>query len=632
MRYVVLSFATALFLSLIGVNFCAQAGWGGLIKGALKGHADDVARGGSHSIDELAGRGFTEADDLLRRSGLHALDDFRTAIDDLSRYTEPGRYADDLTKLKEAVKLYSTNPSDFDRALPLSEKFPYLQIRSHRSGIYDSAIRSFARARYEEKLVERFDVSDMKVVALGMADDATKSTSEVARFKRHVGRNVLDEVGPLSDLSSTAYASAKAKVDALAPYRGKTVIVVGHIPDDLGDFFVFNSAGRTKVNIGDWMDAANEAGVNLIPLGCHSERLAQLGAKGAINSGTVLERLRLILAEKPQTIGDFFGKLTSDDLVLLIDPLDFRLHSNAVQIISREKNEFIGRIIFNGGRSGSQIFRSQPEPIILGDHAYDECFTSESSGAFTQCVADVHEAAQRERARIIAINQAQEREEQRHTLPSELSAAEKMASSKSQAKMAANMLYLLIWPTASFLFFHGITSARWIEQETGASWQAVFSRTAIRFGLSTVKIVLTNPLRTFTQLLFLLVPLIVGALVFIDPKVLLGDSIVFLWVIGVGLVLFMFLPIVWELTKTAVRERSFASTVAVLAVIGFLGVLYMQLITTAEAERYQGYQTSLKERLNDLAKTAEQDAKLLASLVQDAAVPSSSETLRSSAK
>jgi len=546
----------------------------------------------------------------------------------MRKHSTPGARGDELLLMREAAASYRDSPREFNRTVPFSDAYPNIQIRVHTNGMYDSALRSFARGRFEARLGERFNVNDVKIVTLGMADDAGRSAAEVARFNRHIRRDFRDEVGPLAQLHSANYATLGAKVEALAPYRGRTVIVVGHIPNDLGNFFVFTSRGRVKVPIGEWMDAANQAGVNLIPLGCHSERLAQLGVKGAINSGTVLERLEQVLLQRPRTIGEFYGTLTANDLVLVMNPFELKIFSNSAEIVARETRETVGRVWLNAASAPIRGLSSRGWADFAGrlglDSAlaarvYDRCFASTDGEGFKGCVGEVDEAAQQAAAQKAAISAAQTRQQQRQAVPAELAVTAASANRQARLSFGVSLLYALIWPLAAFLIFHGLTTARRIEQDDGPSFRSVFSRTAIRAGLSTSWSVLSRPFGTFVPFLVLVIPLVGGSLVFLDIPDFLGDYALVFWAMA-AVVVGWFALTLWDAFKTAL-EGSLAHGVSLLAVIALVGAAFLQVTTAHEAQRVRHEEANLRSRLESLKATEPDDIKLLASLkVEEAAL------------
>jgi hypothetical protein len=292
------------------------------------------------------------------RSGLAGWEiEERAAPSRKGKLPDTGRF-DEVENKKALSDAISKPPQEATHTVPLSDKYPFFHIRVHSSAKSDSTLLNLTRS-LDEQLAQRFDVRDLKVVPLGMADNAGLSAAEEGRFKRDIVRDYRDDVGPLARLGSADYATEGEKVAALAPYRGKTVVLVGHVPQQLGDFFVFTAAGTRKVSISDWMKAARQAEVNLIPIGCNTDRLAQLGVKGVINSGRVLERLQRVLKDQPATIGGFFATLTSEELMLVLDPVDAKLFSNSAQIVVRLTNEQIGFVILQGIRSANDTWRPQ---------------------------------------------------------------------------------------------------------------------------------------------------------------------------------------------------------------------------------------------------------------------------------
>ena len=327
----------------------------------------------------------------------------------IGTFPATGRLSEQAEKAKAALAdAIRKPPQELARTVPLSDKYPFFLIRVRTSAKSDSTLHNLTRS-LDEQLAQRFDVRDLKVVPLGMADDAQLSAAEVGRFKRDIVRDYRDDVGPLARLGSADYATEGEKVAALAPYRGKTVVLVGHVPQELGDFFVFTAAGTRKVSISDWMKAAQQAEVNLIAIGCNTDRLAPFGAKGVINSGRVREQLQAVLKDQPATIGDFFATLTSKDLMLVLDPVDAKLFSNSAQIVERETKDRIGFVIFQSIRWANNTGRPQSRSDPVSVNPYESCFQSADESSFDRCSREAKDAIDRDTARAAAAEGAHDR-------------------------------------------------------------------------------------------------------------------------------------------------------------------------------------------------------------------------------
>ncbi|WP_332690778.1 hypothetical protein [Bosea sp. (in: a-proteobacteria)] len=576
--------AGCLLFALIATS--GSAGAGSFVK--LSKIVDDGTRAAGKQADDLAGRGMRHGDDALRTTGLHTGDPV----------------------LEEAVSIYRTMPQDFSRSISLSDEYPNLEVRVHASQRYDLAIQSFARRRFEAMLAERFSIDDLKIVTLGMADDARRSTDEAARVKRYIGRGFHDDVGPLANLHAAEYPGQAAKVAALTPYRGRTIVLVGHIPDDIGDFFVFGPTGRVKIPIAEWMSAAGEAGVNLIPLGCHSERLAQLGAKGVINSGTAVDRLQQVLTNPPTTIGEFFARLTSRDLVLVVDPLDLRIFSNSAEIVARETRERIGRVVFHGARLANAA-RSPGRSVGPTDRSYDSCFAAANPDGFARCMAAKQEEKRREAALAARVKDAEARQQERSMLPAQLARTAGLLDGQMRASLGMTILYILIWPLSCFLIFHGLMTARWIELENGPSIQSIFSRRSIREGLSTAGSVLVRPFSAFAVYLVLIVPFVLGALVFIDIGSHLSEGWRLFFLIAAGPLAVVVIGILWSAIITTFRESSLANGVAVLSFAVLIVAAYQQISMADGVQNLRRNEVYLRDRLAELKSTELADARLL---------------------
>jgi hypothetical protein len=227
--------------------------------------------------------------------------------------------------LREALAIAANGTRPLDKSVPFDAGLPFLRIRATGISVYDDALVAFARARLMPTLGQRFAVEDLRIIPFGMSEDAAVSAREVAKYATWLPPAQRDVAGPLARLArgEVGNLDAAGKAAALAPYRGQTVVMVGHVPTSDGHFITWTANGMRPVDLADWMNAAANADVNLIPIGCNSGHFLQLGAADFVNSTSVLQRLMTVIAEQPKTLREFFAELTGDDLELLIDPTTY---------------------------------------------------------------------------------------------------------------------------------------------------------------------------------------------------------------------------------------------------------------------------------------------------------------------
>jgi hypothetical protein len=491
--------------------------------------ADDVARGIAHGGDDAlrTARGALArevglSDDALRGLSHSEIDDFERAVLDY-QITSRG----DIELLRQALAETTKDANDLRRTIAFSDDLPSVRLRAPASDQFDSAVRALAQARLKQVMEEAFDVADLRVVTLGMADSPAVSAREAQRFARGLPESVHDSIGPLSRMPTGV--DHRDMVMSLEPYRGSTVVIVGHIPMGAKSFFRFLPDGSMeKVALKEWADAARDAGVNLIPIGCNSGRFAEFGATGLVNSADVLARLRDVLNWKPRSIGTFFKYLTGDDLEVVIHPLEVTLFSNGAEIVARRSQKVVGRIGLEGLRAGVRSF-SSPSRSSSGPH-YAACFSQDSAEAFERCSTLV-------RTELNQAEKIRHRDERLRGLPGEIARARAEHSEQLGVAIGSGALYFFAWLVCGLLVPYGVLAHNAARELAEPEFRVLLRRDVVRGGLHVVWDSICGFFPTawlglklcFTEdsergkgelwFLALLLPLIGGALVFAVPAV-----------------------------------------------------------------------------------------------------------------
>lgn len=277
----------------------------------------------------------------------------------------------------------------WEGSIALADDLPNVRVRFPQSVTgADEALRLFTQTRLKEVLEAPFDVADVRVAVAGLADDPAASASELAAFRRTIPAANFDDVGYLARLDG-ADISHQEMIARLRPYEGKTVIVVGHVPEHTSDFFIRLPNGRTRqLQISKWIDAAEEAGVNLIPIGCNSEKLGPIGARGLLNSRNIRQALRAMIESSPKTGKEFLRALTSDGkLELMIDPFEAKLVSNGIKIRDRRTKELVANLGLNGLRGTRAAYRMTEQDLaVIQRENLGTCLGEASPAAFDTCV------------------------------------------------------------------------------------------------------------------------------------------------------------------------------------------------------------------------------------------------------
>jgi hypothetical protein len=378
-----------------------------------------------------------------------ALDD---AIERMLAASPPEKMTSRVGALNHILAQAHSGPNVLTHTAPFDDALPFIRIRATGDAIIDDALAAFARAKFDTVLAERFSVDDLRIVPLGMSDNETLSAAEIARYGRKIPLAQQDRFGPLAQLSAGDIAGIGEQQVAklLVPYRGKTIILVGHVPEQTHAFFVTSAAGKKPIDLDAIMRAAETAEVNIIPIGCRSGQFAPIGAVEQISSDDVLERLLAIIEKNPHTIRDFLSALSGNDLVLLIDPTNLNIFNNTIEIVRKETSEVVGRILTNTSRETAQAGARNISPKLAP--SYDVCFREVDKDGFASCSALVEnnfkasmelQNAEREKQRA---QEAQAYRARRLTeLPAMISAAEASAEKAAYRWALAGTVYAILW-------------------------------------------------------------------------------------------------------------------------------------------------------------------------------------------
>ena len=236
---------------------------------------------------------------------------------------------DELKEIDEIVKqvVLSTSKEEIDQTLrgikelldaedgsrrlnrekAIFESDPYLKIRLLDDPKYDDAIGEIARARLAFKFSELFDYKDIRVMIFEMADDAKLSAVLKRDFEAEIPPGLF---GASRSMLGAGVGRERQErlIKILSAYRGKTIVAVGHVPDNSRGFFLFKDGTKHEIDIAELEKAAKSAGVNFIPIGCRTEGFAGLGYKGVIQSEDVLKRLSMVTKKSRIRLAVFIVK------------------------------------------------------------------------------------------------------------------------------------------------------------------------------------------------------------------------------------------------------------------------------------------------------------------------------------
>jgi len=417
---------------------------------------------------------------------------------------------------------FAHDPSAFDRTVPYGEEYPFLRVKT--AVRFESTLVSSARQQLGKTLAAPFDVRDLHIITYALSENPATSVRAATAFKKLIPARYIDDVGPLArarTLSSAGLNNAERET-LLEPYRGKTLIIVGHVPVGETHFMIHTPSGVQPIDLKGWFEAARTMEVNIIAIGCNSDRFAPFGTAGSVNSIDVAVRLRNLVRQNPRTIAKFLGKLSGPDLILVINPLEASLYDNALEIFTRRGRELVGRLGLSIRRTvieeGPRLARLMPPPD------YSKCFKAANSGAFNSCTASVRKTSDRTESRAIDQEAREYRAERLVEAPQELLQKENELDTKLGPWIALYLAYTLALVCSSALTAYGMFVARTEDFQERSQWKYAFDPNTVRLAV--------RERRWLTSMLdgapgtsaFIFGPFVFGLLLYVPSLVFTRDS------------------------------------------------------------------------------------------------------------
>ncbi|HEV2799703.1 MAG TPA: hypothetical protein VGW12_04355, partial [Pyrinomonadaceae bacterium] len=130
--------------------------------------------------------------------------------------------------------------------------------------------------------------------------------------------NAFKEKIPAANQVAFDLSSAAALDASLAPHRGTTVFVLGHVESNS---FVVKDAGNQavfRIPIADLEAMAHKHDISIFALGCHSA--SSTDASGVINKFNTVDAInRFNKAMRADNYMNFFDRLAGDDIFMVLD-------------------------------------------------------------------------------------------------------------------------------------------------------------------------------------------------------------------------------------------------------------------------------------------------------------------------
>lgn len=447
--------------------------------------ADDVVAGS---------RAIRMSDDIARSLSQAERKALDTAELDFVRASPYNTLVRDLELLQAAADIVRKE-RQIGRSVSPFDQMPNLRVRLASDRAFDAVIVRYANARLGPMLRQRFDSHNMRIVQLGMADDMAASTRETEAFAALVGRGRIDRHGGFADLPRLGQLQPDQLRLMLSPYRGKTVVLVGHIPENASGFFVFGSNGeRIAFDLKVISDVAQEMGINLIPLGCKSAAVGRIGLTSNVNSRMLARRLRNAANSDPPTMGRFLDELAGPDMEILIDPFDAKLFSSGSALINRRTGEDIGRVLLRN------LPREQEKPALI---SYSPCLASKSLEDFATCL---NRTVQRE-FKLVAEKRAAVAQHNRtmalSRIDGEIAAALRAVDAAEADWVRYGFLYGILGLIAWLYYVHVMLGVAFAEREEGSPIRG-FSRQYLLVTLQSPRFLAENLGATWRHILYLL--------------------------------------------------------------------------------------------------------------------------------
>ncbi len=288
-----------------------------------------------------------------------------------------------VQSIEAVARLASAHPGWFRKTIPYSDEFPFLKIRTFNGGYFDKILLDLAHERFDHTLGQAFDKSELRIVTFSLGEPGQAARDEAVRFSRWLPSANRDAPEALLRLaagngSNISYAEMVAE---LRKFRGKTILLIGHVRSESGAFL--GPDGAYNISIQAWQKAAYEARVNIIPIGCNTADFSSIGVGGFINSGDVLRRVVQVINENPKTMGGFWKIMTGDDLTIVMDPLNFSSFSQNISIVNNKTHKIVGYLPFPARMLTWRPLTS--ENYIFSNPDFSPCLSEYQADDFEKC-------------------------------------------------------------------------------------------------------------------------------------------------------------------------------------------------------------------------------------------------------
>jgi hypothetical protein len=410
--------------------------------------------------------------------------------------TPDGSLLKDLELLRLARTTLNEDKSINRLGTPFSN-FPNFKVKLASNPLFDDVIMRMATVRLRPMLESVFNAEQLKVVPLGLADDAIVSLHATQEVQELLGRSLIDKVGPLSNLSNMAKRSPEELNAALMPYQGKTIVLIGHVPKDKREFFVFdNQNQKVYVDIRKIEEAAESAGVNLIPLGCDSAKISRIGIKGSVNSANLAIRIRQAVEKSPNKLSTFLSGISAGELDFVADSMTLNLFDDGIVIIDRKTKVEIARLLI---RNRSILTKSSNS--IVGD--FEPCFLVDTRDEFKSCTIRIQQRLTCEKAKSDVMSNIQTIKD----MNAEISSTEVKIKKQKLSRTAYCVMYALIIFPLWFIYLHCLMGIA-VVIESRDSLMGAFSRKAILETISQITTILKHPIALREAIPIFCVPLL----------------------------------------------------------------------------------------------------------------------------
>lgn len=229
------------------------------------------------------------------------------------------------------------HPEDFVRSEQFRDDLPFLRVRLPRSTFdYDPSVMDLAQ-RLTTQLDRRLSIEGITIIEADFSPRAEVQDMASRDFRASIPaarRQLPPTLGALQR-GGEARPSVEQIRQALAPLRGQVLILAGHI-DPTDETMSWTGGGRRSViDLRLWLEAADRAGVMLLPLGCYSALYSRVGSRFALNSRELVASLAAMLAAEPASYAEMYRSLAAaEGLTLDLDPFQATLVYEKIDIFS----------------------------------------------------------------------------------------------------------------------------------------------------------------------------------------------------------------------------------------------------------------------------------------------------------